>query len=72
MLPGRNYLLKIGTKTVTATIAPLKYKINVNTLEHLAADDAGAERDRRLQPGARPARSRSIPTRTTATRAASS
>ncbi|MBK6334377.1 MAG: sulfate adenylyltransferase subunit CysN [Betaproteobacteria bacterium] len=38
MLRGRNYLLKIGTKTVTATIAPLKYKVNVNTLEHLAAD----------------------------------
>ena len=38
MLRGRNYLMKIGTKTVTATIAPLKYKVNVNTLEHLAAD----------------------------------
>jgi bifunctional enzyme CysN/CysC len=38
MLRGRNYLLKIGTKTVTATIAPLRYKVNVNTLEHLAAD----------------------------------
>ncbi|RJF92549.1 sulfate adenylyltransferase subunit CysN [Noviherbaspirillum saxi] len=37
MLPGRPYLLKIGTKTVTATSAPPKYKINVNTLEHLAA-----------------------------------
>jgi bifunctional enzyme CysN/CysC len=29
--------MKIGTKTVTATIAPLKYKINVNNLQHLAA-----------------------------------
>ena len=29
--------MKIGTTQVTATIAPLKYKINVNTLEHLAA-----------------------------------
>jgi bifunctional enzyme CysN/CysC len=38
MLRGRNYLMKIGTKTVTATIAPLKYKVNVNTLEHVAAD----------------------------------
>jgi bifunctional enzyme CysN/CysC len=37
MLPGRPYLLKIGTKTVTATISMLKYKVNVNTLEHLAA-----------------------------------
>jgi bifunctional enzyme CysN/CysC len=37
MLPGRPYLLKIGAKTVGATVAPPKYKINVNTLEHLAA-----------------------------------
>jgi bifunctional enzyme CysN/CysC len=34
---GRSYLLKIGTRTVTATVNPLKYKINVNTLEHLPA-----------------------------------
>ncbi len=37
MLPGRPYLLKCGTRTVAATIAPLKHKINVNTLEKLAA-----------------------------------
>jgi bifunctional enzyme CysN/CysC len=37
MLQGRSYLLKIGTQTVTATVAPLKYKVNVNTLEHVAA-----------------------------------
>ena len=37
MLQGRSYLMKIGTQTVTATVAPLKYKINVNTLEHVAA-----------------------------------
>jgi bifunctional enzyme CysN/CysC len=37
MLPGRSYLMKIGTQTVGATLAPLKYKINVNTLEHVAA-----------------------------------
>jgi bifunctional enzyme CysN/CysC len=37
LLRGRDYLMKIGTKTVTATISPLKYKINVNTLEHAAA-----------------------------------
>jgi bifunctional enzyme CysN/CysC len=38
MLRGRNYLMKIGTRTVTATILPLKHKVNVNTLEPLAAD----------------------------------
>jgi bifunctional enzyme CysN/CysC len=37
LLRGRSYLMKIGTKTVTATILPIKYKINVNTLEQLAA-----------------------------------
>jgi len=37
MLQGRSYLLKIGTQTVPATVAPLKYKVNVNTLEHVAA-----------------------------------
>jgi bifunctional enzyme CysN/CysC len=37
MLPGRAYGLKIGATSVTATVAEPKYKINVNTLEHLAA-----------------------------------
>jgi bifunctional enzyme CysN/CysC len=37
MLPGRSYWLKIGAKLVAATITEPKYKINVNTLEHLAA-----------------------------------
>ncbi|MCB5410894.1 sulfate adenylyltransferase subunit CysN [Pseudogemmobacter faecipullorum] len=37
MLPGRPYLLKIGTQTVTATVTAPKYEVNVNTLEHLAA-----------------------------------
>ncbi len=36
-LPGRPYLLKIGAKTVSATITDIKHKVNVNTLEHLAA-----------------------------------
>jgi bifunctional enzyme CysN/CysC len=37
MLPGRPYLLKIGARTVTASITSPRYKVNVNTLEHLAA-----------------------------------
>jgi bifunctional enzyme CysN/CysC len=37
MLPGRPYLLKLGTRTVAAQVAEPKYKVNVNTLEHLAA-----------------------------------
>ncbi|MEO5769563.1 MAG: sulfate adenylyltransferase subunit CysN [Polyangia bacterium] len=37
LLPGRGYLMKIGPKTVTATINPLKYKINVNSFDRMAA-----------------------------------
>ena len=37
LLQGRTYLLKIGTKTVTATVAPIKYRVNVNTMEHAPA-----------------------------------
>jgi bifunctional enzyme CysN/CysC len=37
MLPGRPYLLKAGTSTVGATLAHPKYKVNVNTMEHIAA-----------------------------------
>ena len=37
LLPGRPYLLKLGTRTVTATVAQPKYSVNVNTLEHTAA-----------------------------------
>jgi bifunctional enzyme CysN/CysC len=37
LLPGRSYFLKIGTKTVTGTVAPLKCRINVNTLQRMAA-----------------------------------
>ncbi|MEN9630982.1 MAG: hypothetical protein RJA10_4210 [Pseudomonadota bacterium] len=37
MLPGRPYLLKIGTRTVGVTVTEPKYKVNVNTLEHVAA-----------------------------------
>ncbi len=37
MLPGRPYLFKLGTRTVGATVAQPKYKVNVNTLEHTAA-----------------------------------
>jgi bifunctional enzyme CysN/CysC len=37
LLQGRAYLMKIGAKTVSATVAPIKYRINVNSLERLAA-----------------------------------
>jgi len=37
LLPGRQYLIKIGTKTVPASITDLKYKIDVNSLDRFAA-----------------------------------
>ena len=37
LIPGRAYWLKLGTRRVSATVTELKYKINVNSLEHLAA-----------------------------------
>jgi bifunctional enzyme CysN/CysC len=37
MLPGRPYLMKIGTRTVNVTIGHPKYRIDVNNLDHLAA-----------------------------------
>jgi bifunctional enzyme CysN/CysC len=41
MLPGRPYLMKIGARTVGLTIDNPKYRVDVNTLEHLAADTLG-------------------------------
>ena len=37
MMPGRQYLLKAGANTVSASITSLRYGVNINTLEHLAA-----------------------------------
>jgi bifunctional enzyme CysN/CysC len=37
LLPGRQYLLKLGTNTVPAQVTDLKHKIDINTLGHLAA-----------------------------------
>ena len=37
MLRGRSYLMRIGGRTVTATIAPLKHKLRIESLEHVAA-----------------------------------
>ncbi len=37
LLPGRPYWLKIGTRTVAASVSEIKHRIDVNTQEHLAA-----------------------------------
>jgi bifunctional enzyme CysN/CysC len=43
MLRGRTYLMGLGGATVSATITPLKYKLDVDSHEHLAATQLGAE-----------------------------
>jgi len=37
LMPGRSYLARIGTKTTPITVTTIKYKIEVNTAQHLAA-----------------------------------
>ena len=38
MLQGRTYLMKSGTRMLSATVTPLKHRVNVNTLEHEPAE----------------------------------
>ncbi len=38
ILPGRSYKMKIGTAAVSATVAPLKYRLDINTWQHLPAE----------------------------------
>jgi len=37
LIPGRAYYLKLGTQTVSATVQPPKFSINVNNMENMAA-----------------------------------
>ncbi len=37
LLPGRTYVMKMGTSTAQATVTALKHKVSINTLEHSAA-----------------------------------
>lgn len=37
LLPGRSYLLKAGAATVPATVTEIKHRIDINSLQHLAA-----------------------------------
>jgi bifunctional enzyme CysN/CysC len=39
LLRGRTYLMRAGTKTVPATVAPIKYKLDVDTLDRIAANE---------------------------------
>jgi bifunctional enzyme CysN/CysC len=37
MLRGRSYLMRLGPTLASATMAPLKYKVDIDSLEHVAA-----------------------------------
>lgn len=37
MMPGRQYILKIAYKELTATVTDIKYKVDINSGNHLAA-----------------------------------
>ena len=37
LLPGRSYLMRIGTRWVPVSVSTIKHRVDVNTLEHAAA-----------------------------------
>lgn len=37
LMQGKNFLLKLGTKTIPASVMDIKYRIDIHTGEHLAA-----------------------------------
>jgi bifunctional enzyme CysN/CysC len=37
LMPGRSYFMQVGTQTAVASITDIKYQVNVNTIEQLAA-----------------------------------
>jgi bifunctional enzyme CysN/CysC len=41
LMPGRSYLARIGTKTTPITVTGIKYKIDVNSREHIAGTTLG-------------------------------
>jgi bifunctional enzyme CysN/CysC len=38
ILQGRSYLMKMATRTVSATVSPVKFRLDITTLEHVAAE----------------------------------
>ena len=38
LITGRNYILKCGTKTISASIMNIKYKTDINTGKHIASE----------------------------------
>jgi bifunctional enzyme CysN/CysC len=38
LLPGRSYMFRVGTRTVSGSVTKLRHKVDVNNFEHIAAD----------------------------------
>ena len=38
LISGRNYILKCGTKSIAASVMQIKYKVDINNGDHIAAD----------------------------------
>ncbi len=38
LIPGRDYYLKVGTRMIPAVVLNIKYKVEINSGEHIAAD----------------------------------
>jgi bifunctional enzyme CysN/CysC len=38
LLPGRPYLFRVGTRTVSGSVTKLKHKVDVNNFDHIASD----------------------------------
>ena len=72
MLPGRPYLLRLGTATTTATVSELKHRLDVASGSQRPRQAARAQRHRLLPTCRSTARWPSTPTTTTARPAASS
>jgi bifunctional enzyme CysN/CysC len=43
LVPGRGYLIAVGTQTAPATIGPLKHRLNVLSLKQVAGGELGRE-----------------------------
>lgn len=39
LVPGKNFIFRIGTKSVPGTVLNIRYRINANTGEHVVADE---------------------------------
>jgi len=41
LFPGRSYVIKLGTRSVSGSITRIRHRIDINTFDHVAADTLG-------------------------------